>query len=71
MQPKLAKSSFEVQEALDELGLECKVLELPSSTRTAIDAASSIGCDIRQIVKSLVFRTKKNGETSSGISIWP
>lgn len=60
---KLAKSAVSVQEALDELGLECKVLELPSSTRTAIDAASSIGCDIGHIVKSLVFRTKKTGKT--------
>ena len=39
MQPKLAKSAVSVQEALDELGLECKVLELPNSTRTAQDAA--------------------------------
>lgn len=62
MQPKLAKSAVSVQEALDKLKLECKVLELPSSTRTAIDAASSIGCDIGQIVKSLVFRTKKKGK---------
>lgn len=62
MQTKLAKSAVSVQEALDKLKLECKVLELPSSTRTAIDAASSIGCDIGQIVKSLVFRTKKTGK---------
>ena len=62
MQPKLAKSAVSVQEALDKLKLECKVLELQSGTRTAIDAASSIGCDIGQIVKSLVFRTKKTGK---------
>lgn len=62
MQPKLAKSAVSVQEALDKLKLECKVIELPSSTRTAIDAASSIGCDIGQIVKSLIFRTKKTGK---------
>lgn len=59
MTPKLAKSAVSVQEALDYLGLECKVLELPNSTRTALDAASAIGCEISQIVKSLVFRTKK------------
>ncbi len=59
MQTKLPKSAGSVQEALDKLGLECKVLELPSSTRTAIDAASTIGCDIGQIVKSLIFRTKR------------
>lgn len=62
MQPKLAKSAVAVQEALDKLKLECKVIELPSSTRTTIDAASSIGCDIGQIVKSLIFRTKKTGK---------
>lgn len=62
MSPKLAKSAASVQEALDKLGLECKVLELPDSTRTAADAASSIGCDITQIVKSLIFRTKNSGK---------
>ena len=46
------------QEALDKAGLKCKVLELPNSTRTANDAAASIGCDISQIVKSLIFKTK-------------
>jgi prolyl-tRNA editing enzyme YbaK/EbsC (Cys-tRNA(Pro) deacylase) len=56
---KLAKSAASVQEALDKLGLECKVLELPNSTRTALDAASAIGCEISQIVKSLIFKTKK------------
>lgn len=59
MTQKLAKSTVSVQEALDKLELKCKVLELPNSTRTAIDAASSIGCDVAQIVKSLIFRTKE------------
>ncbi len=57
MNPHLAKSARSVQEALNLIGLTCKVLELPSSTRTANDAATSIGCDISQIVKSLVFKT--------------
>lgn len=56
---KLAKSAVAVQEALDKLGLDCKVLGLPNSTRTALDAASAIGCEISQIVKSLIFKTKK------------
>ena len=56
---KLAKSAISVQEALDKLQLNGQVLELPSSTRTASEAASSIGCDIAQIVKSLIFKTKK------------
>ncbi len=30
--------------------------ELPDSTRTAVEAARALGCEVRQIVKSLVFR---------------
>ena len=58
MNQPLTKSAETVQTALDEMGVICKVLELPSSARTASDAASSIGCDISQIIKSLVFKTK-------------
>ncbi|MCE2992608.1 MAG: YbaK/EbsC family protein [Alphaproteobacteria bacterium] len=54
----LAKSAFAVQNELRKLNLACKVVELPNSTRTAIDAAESIGWDISQIAKSLIFKTK-------------
>lgn len=36
-------------------GLEIEVRQYPDGTRTAADAARSIGCDVAQIVKSLVF----------------
>lgn len=58
MDKVIAKSAQSVQMALDTKGLSCKVKELPGSTRTAEDAASSIGCDVAQIVKSLIFKTK-------------
>lgn len=58
MNQQLAKSAQSVQKALDKAGLTCTVVQLPSSTRTANDAAMSIGCDISQIVKSLIFKTK-------------
>lgn len=58
MQSKLSKSAASVQKVLDEHKLKSIVLELPSCTRTALEAATSIGCDLQQIVKSLVFRTK-------------
>jgi prolyl-tRNA editing enzyme YbaK/EbsC (Cys-tRNA(Pro) deacylase) len=58
MNQQLTKSAQSVQEALNNAGLQCKVLELPNTTRTAIDAAASIGCTISQIVKSLIFKTK-------------
>jgi prolyl-tRNA editing enzyme YbaK/EbsC (Cys-tRNA(Pro) deacylase) len=31
------------------------VMEFPAGTRTAVDAARAVGCDVGQIVKSLVF----------------
>lgn len=57
-----AKSAKSVQDTLDRAGLACKVLELPSSTRTAADAAASIGCTIQQIAKALSFKTKKTAK---------
>lgn len=38
------------------------MIELEASTRTAQDAAQVIGCEIAQIVKSLIFRTKETGK---------
>jgi prolyl-tRNA editing enzyme YbaK/EbsC (Cys-tRNA(Pro) deacylase) len=38
-----------------------KVIEFPAGTRTASDAAAAIGCDVAQIVKSLVFRDAQDG----------
>lgn len=44
-----------VQERLAERGLVVEVQVLPDSTRTAAEAAAACGCEIGQIVKSLVF----------------
>jgi prolyl-tRNA editing enzyme YbaK/EbsC (Cys-tRNA(Pro) deacylase) len=37
------------------------IVEFPAGTRTADDAAAAIGCDIGQIIKSLVFREGDGG----------
>lgn len=55
MPSDLSASARRVQEALQRHGLDCHVVELPDSTRTAPEAAA-IGCHVAQIVKSLVFR---------------
>lgn len=55
----LSKSAKRVQEALALKGLDFKVVELSQSTRTAQDAAQSIGCEVAQIIKSLIFCTKE------------
>ncbi len=40
---------------LREAGAEVRVEEFPEGTPTAQDAARAVGCDLGQIVKSLVF----------------
>lgn len=57
---ELSKNAKFIQNKLSENNIETKVLELPSSTKTAKDAAFSIGCKIEQIAKSLIFKTEKN-----------
>ncbi|MFF5726601.1 YbaK/EbsC family protein [[Kitasatospora] papulosa] len=42
-------------EALRELGLAVEVRRFPDATRTAVEAAAAIGCELSQIVKSLIF----------------
>lgn len=42
-------------EAAHRLGIEPKVRRFPEGTKTAVDAAQAIGCDVAQIVKSLIF----------------
>ena len=51
MHPTAAK----VRERLAARGLVVEVQVLPDSTRTAAEAAAACGCEIGQIVKSLVF----------------
>ncbi|MDQ1396333.1 MAG: hypothetical protein QOG64_1592 [Acidimicrobiaceae bacterium] len=41
--------------AATDLGLGVEIREFPEGTRTAEDAARAVGCDVGQIVKSLVF----------------
>jgi prolyl-tRNA editing enzyme YbaK/EbsC (Cys-tRNA(Pro) deacylase) len=53
MAPGLATGRFE--EWLRSAGLELEVRRFPEGTRTAEDAARAIGCEVGQIVKSLVF----------------
>lgn len=44
-------------DAATALGFEPEVRRFPQGTKTAEDAARAIGCDVDQIVKSLVFLT--------------
>jgi len=41
--------------AAERAGLAIEVVEYPSGTRSAVDAAAAVGCSVGQIVKSLIF----------------
>jgi len=56
MEQQLSRSASRVQHALASRGFDFQVVELPDSARTAQEAASAIGCEVREIAKSLVFR---------------
>tara|TARA_B100000035_G_scaffold269596_1_gene243552 strand:+ start:564 stop:1043 length:480 start_codon:yes stop_codon:yes gene_type:complete len=47
-----------VEKELKEFNSDFKVIELDSSARTAQEAASSLGCEVGAIVKSLLFKTE-------------
>ncbi len=55
-------SAQRVQNVLNGLGYTGQVIEHEASTRTAVEAAEAAGCDVGQIVKSLVFRLQPANE---------
>lgn len=58
----LSSSAQKVQDAIKNLGYDYEVIEFEDSTRTALEAAERVGCEVGQIVKSLVFQGKNSGE---------
>jgi Cys-tRNA(Pro) deacylase len=48
-------SAQKVADAARQLGLSVEIVEFEETTRTAQDAANAIGCQVAQIVKSLLF----------------
>ena len=59
--PALPPSALKVRDAAERLGLAIAIRAMPQSTRTADEAAAACGCDVGQIVKSLVFAGKATG----------
>jgi len=59
MAKELSSSAQKIQDILHTRGFNNQVVELAASTRTAKDAAQAVGCEVAQIVKSLVFKGKQ------------
>ncbi len=58
----LSPSAQKIQNALRELGYDYNVIEHAESTRTAQEAADRAGCQLGQIIKSLIFKGKTTGK---------
>lgn len=58
METNLSKNAQSIQALLAHMGVASRVVEFASSTKTAQDAANSIGCTVGQIAKSILFKTK-------------
>lgn len=54
---ELSNKARRFQAVLDQYAPESRVVEFDEPSRTARQAADAIGCELDQIVKSLVFRT--------------
>ncbi|MEH6359888.1 MAG: YbaK/EbsC family protein [Amylibacter sp.] len=54
----MSKSLKRVIKHAEDLELKIKVIEMFSSTKTAQQAADAVGCDLDQIVKSIIFLGK-------------
>jgi prolyl-tRNA editing enzyme YbaK/EbsC (Cys-tRNA(Pro) deacylase) len=60
--PPLSPSAQKIQDLLNSLGYNYTVIEHIESTRTAQEAADRAGCELGQIVKSLIFKGKDSGK---------
>jgi len=62
----MSKSLSRVVHALEQAGIDARVLAMETETRTAEQAAAAAGCGLDQIVKSIIFR----GERTGGVTLF-
>ncbi|MFA6518131.1 MAG: YbaK/EbsC family protein [Candidatus Shapirobacteria bacterium] len=52
----MSRTKFD--EVLKNLGVKSEIVRFEKLTRTAVEAAEALGCEVAQIAKSLIFKTK-------------
>lgn len=62
MQPAQHPNALRIQQLLDAAGLTRQVVEFEQPTRSSAEAAAAIGCRVGEIAKSVVFRSKPDGQ---------
>jgi len=59
---QLTSSAQKIQDYINSLGYDLTVIEHAESTRTAQEAADRAGCELGQIVKSLIFKGRASNK---------
>lgn len=62
MKNTLSDSALRIQDLLATYNLNLKVITFPELTRTAQQAAIAVGCDVGQIAKTILFKTKTTSQ---------
>ena len=55
---ELSSNSKKIQNILKGFGMDLEVIEIPDSTRTSAEAAKAVDCELSQIAKSVLFKSK-------------
>ena len=56
----LPAAAKRVADHVAALGLDARIVAMPASTRTAEEAAEACGCNVGQIIKSMIFQGKQS-----------
>ncbi len=59
---ELKDSAQKIQNILHQYALGLEVVEFTELTRTSQEAANAIGCEVGQIAKTLIFKSKRSGK---------
>ncbi len=57
---EVSASQQRVADVLTQHGIAARIVTFDASTRTAADAAGAIGCDVAQIAKSIILKTRQS-----------
>jgi prolyl-tRNA editing enzyme YbaK/EbsC (Cys-tRNA(Pro) deacylase) len=62
MKPAQHPTALRTQQLLVEAGINTQVVEFELPARTSAEAATTVGCAIAEIAKSVVLRAKTSGQ---------
>ena len=60
----MSKSLKRVRAEIAAHGLDCPILEVDMPTNTALQAAAALGCEVAQIVKSVILLGQESGRAT-------